>query len=103
MVRKLGRRSKRKRLSAEHKAKISRSLKGRTSPSRSRLSNLETASKVVRNLSLAAETPSKIARNTSLTKATLSRLSFGVDRNLDRVSKGSRSLDNFGRTLRRLG
>jgi hypothetical protein len=111
---------RRKRLSAEHKAKISQSLRrsgaartralpglGQNIPTRGatqigqQLRGIETASKIVRNLALAAESPSKIARNKSLTAATLSRLTYGVDRNLDRLGKGSRAFDTSTQALKR--
>ncbi len=90
----------RKRLTAQHKARISRSLKSRGNGAE-RLKNVETASKIVRNLSLAAETPSKIARNASLTAKSLSSLTYGVDRNLNRIGRGTRSLDATTRSIRR--
>lgn len=93
------RKGRRKRLTAQHRAKISRSLKNNSGVER--LKNVETASKIVRNLALAAETPSKIARNTSLTAKSLSSLTYGVDRNLNRLGRGTRSLDASTRSLRR--
>lgn len=98
------RRQGRKRLTAEHKNKISRTLraKGRkTGEDSPRLKNLETASRIVRNLSLSAETPSKIARNASLTAGSLSRLNYGIDRNLGRLGQTGRTADAVTRSIKR--
>ena len=96
---------RRKKLSARHRRKISRSLsrrsRGGAKQSGDRLKNAETMSKVVRNIALASESPSKIARNTSVTARNISSLTYKSDRNLRRLQRGSRSLDSLSRVVNR--
>lgn len=89
----------RKRLSRSHRKKISRSLRGKRRGSRGtntdRLAGAERASKLVRNLSLAAETPSKIGRNLAYSSRAISSTSRGLDRGLNRAYTATRILRGF--------